>query len=190
MPDLEHLTAFEHPEDHQGRDDHEDKGEDPGPGRGAEPPEVDVHSEEAGYQGRRHEHQGHEGEHLHDLVLVEVDDTEDCVLQIFKTLKAEVGVIDERGDVLQEHIQTGLILLRIVRALENTGDNPLLVDDVLTDEHRILLQEVDVDEEFLADVFSHTHLTVVLVDLLRHELHHVGIEVDTLFEDSEEDDVT
>ena len=57
MPDLEHLTAFEHPEDHQGGDDHEDKGEDPGPGRGAEPPEAHVHSEEAGYQGRRHEHQ-------------------------------------------------------------------------------------------------------------------------------------
>ena len=57
MPDLEHLTAFEHPEDHQGRDNHEDKGENPGPGRGAEPPEAHVHSEEAGYQGRRHEHQ-------------------------------------------------------------------------------------------------------------------------------------
>ena len=83
-----------------------------------------------------------------------------------------------------------MILLWIVCTLEDAGDNSLLVDDVLTDEHRILLQEVDVDEEFLADVFSHTHLAVVLVDLLRHELHHVGIEVDTLFEDSEEDDVT
>ena len=79
-----------------------------------------------------------------------------------------------------------MILLRIFRALEDARDNPLLVYDVLTDEHCVLLEEVDVDEEFFTDVFSDAHLPVVLIDLLRHELHHVGIKVDTLFQDAEE----
>ncbi len=65
-----------------------------------EPAETDVHSEKAGYEGRRHEHEGHEGEHLHDLVLVEVDDTEDGILQILQTLETEVGMVDQGGDVL------------------------------------------------------------------------------------------
>ena len=61
-----------------------------------EPSELDVHAEEAGNQGRRHEHEGHKGENLHDLVLVEVDDTENCILQVFQTLKTEVSVVDKR----------------------------------------------------------------------------------------------
>ena len=131
-----------------------------------EPSELDVHAEEAGNQGRRHEHEGDKGEYLHDLVLVQVDDTENCVLQVFETLEAEVGVVDEGGYVLEKHIQPRTVFCRIVRALENAGYDPLLVYDVLTDEHGVFLQDVDVDEEFLADILSHAHLSVVLVDFL------------------------
>lgn len=59
------------------------------------PAELHIHSEEAGNESRRHEHQRHKGEHFHDLVLVEIDDTENSILQIFKSFKTEIGMIDE-----------------------------------------------------------------------------------------------
>ena len=60
-----------------------------------EPSELHVHSEEAGDQGRRHKHQRYKGEHLHYLVLVEVDDTENSILQVLKPFKAEIRMIDQ-----------------------------------------------------------------------------------------------
>ena len=92
---LEHLTALEYPEDHQGRKNHKKQGYHPSPCSCSYPSELDIHTKEAGNQGRRHEHQGHKGKHLHDLVLVEVDDTEHSVLQILKSLETEVGVVDK-----------------------------------------------------------------------------------------------
>ena len=92
---LEHPPLLEHPEDDHERDDHEGQYHEPGPpGVSEEPSELHIHTEEAGYQGRRHEHQGDEGEDLHDLVLVEVDDTQNGILKIFKTFEAEIGMID------------------------------------------------------------------------------------------------
>ena len=71
-----------------------------------EPSELNVHTKEARDESRRHEHQRHKGKHLHDLVLIEVDDTEHSVLEILKSLETEVGVIDKRRDVLEENVQS------------------------------------------------------------------------------------
>lgn len=71
-------------------------------------------------------------------------------------------------------------------ALEDRRDHTLLVDNVLANEHRIVLQLIDIDKEFLADILSQVDLLVVLSDFLRDELDHIGIEVDTLLNDAEE----
>ena len=106
LQESEHSSSLEDPEDNDDRDHHQYKDKSPHPRRAAqEITEADVHTEEAGYQGRRHEHEGHEGEHLHDLVLIEVDDTEDCVLEVLQTLEAEVGMVDKRRDIFEEDIQ-------------------------------------------------------------------------------------
>ena len=92
----EHSPSLEHPEDGDNGNHHHNEDKSPYPRRVAEEvSETDVHTEEARDQGRRHKHQGYEGEHLHNLVLVQVDDTEDCVLKVLETLKTEVGVVDE-----------------------------------------------------------------------------------------------
>ena len=52
-----------------------------------------VHSVETGHQCRRHEKQRHKGEDFHDFVLVQVDDTDDGVLEKLYTLKTEIGMI-------------------------------------------------------------------------------------------------
>ena len=83
-----------------------------------------------------------------------------------------------------------MIFLRIVCTLEDAGNNSLLIDDILTDEHCVVLQLIDIDEEFLTDIFTEADLLVVLSNLLRHELHHVGIEVDTVFQNTEESHMT
>ena len=149
-----------------------------------EPAELDVHSEEAGDQGRRHEHERHEGEHLHDLVLVEVDDTDHSILQILKSFETEIRMIDKGGDVSEHHIELAVKGIRELLAFKDGRDHSLLVDDVLADEHGIVLKLIDVDEELLADILSQIDLLVVLGDLLGDELDHIGIKVDTLFQNA------
>jgi len=188
---LEHLPALEDPEDDADGDAHEDKNDEPGPvGVADEPSELDVHAEETGDEGRRHEHEGHKGEDLHDLVLVEIDDTENGVLQVFKTLEAEVGMIDQRRNVFQKDIQTRTVLRRIVGTFENAGYNPLLVNDILTDEHGVFLQDVDVDKELFTDIFTDADLSVVLIDFLGDKFDHVCIKVNTVFQDAQEGHMT
>ena len=117
---LEHPSLLEHPEDEHEGDDHEGENHEPGPaGMTEEPAELDIHSEETGNQGRRHEQKGHEGKDLHDLVLIEVDDTQNSVLEIFKTFETEIGMIDQGRNVLEKHIQFRMILDRIFLALDD-----------------------------------------------------------------------
>ena len=68
--------------------------------------------------------------------------------------------------------------------------NRLLVDDVLPYEHGVLLQLVYVQKEFLVDVFAEAHLAVELLDLLGHELYHIRIQVNSLLEYADEDDIS
>ena len=93
---LEHPALLENPEDYGKGNDHQSHDHNPCPTRAAEETsELDIHTEEAGNQGRRHQEQGDQSEDLHDLVLVEVDDTENSVLQVLETLEAEVGMVDK-----------------------------------------------------------------------------------------------
>ena len=60
---LEHITSLEYPEDEADRHYHKNEYDRPHPSRIAyKPSEGYVHSEEAGDEGRRHEHEGHKGE--------------------------------------------------------------------------------------------------------------------------------
>ena len=93
---LEHPALLEYPEDHGKGNHHQSHDHDPCPTRAAEETsELDIHTEEAGNQGRRHKHQRYQGKHLHDLVLIEVDDTEYSILKVLKSLETEVCVIDK-----------------------------------------------------------------------------------------------
>ena len=71
-----------------------------------EPSELDIHTEKARDKCRRHEHQGYQSEHFHDLVLVEVDDTDYSVLEVFKSLETEIRVIDQRRNILPNIIRS------------------------------------------------------------------------------------
>ena len=91
---LEHSAFFENPEDQDQRNQHKTKYDHPSPSRGAyEVSEGYVHTEETGYQRRRHEKKRNESKDLHDLVLVKVDDTENSILKILKAFETEVCVV-------------------------------------------------------------------------------------------------
>ena len=62
--------------------------------------QVDIHAVDGGYESRRHQEEGHEGEDLHDAVLFEVDQTDYCVLEVVQTLEAEIGMVEQGDDVL------------------------------------------------------------------------------------------
>ncbi len=95
-------------------------------------------------------------------------------------------MLDQGGDILQNHGETRLQFRGILVALEQVGEQPLLVHDVLPDPHRVLLQLVDVQEEVLVDVLLLVDPLAVLRDLLAHKLDHIRIQVDTLVHDARE----
>ena len=87
---------LEYPEDYRKGHHHEHKYYEPHPERISDKPsEIDIHTEEAGDESRWHEQQRDKSEDLHDLILIEVDDTEHCILKILETLKTEVSVVDK-----------------------------------------------------------------------------------------------
>lgn len=70
-------------------------------------PEAHIHAEEAGYEGRGHEHKRDQGKDLHNLVLVQVDDTDDGILEIFETLETEIGMINQEEMSLSSTLNLG-----------------------------------------------------------------------------------
>lgn len=184
----EHLLTTEEIDDDTYRQEHDTTDDDPSPGLVHER-KRHVHSVEARNQSRRHQKHRHKGEDLHDAVLIEIDETDNGVLEIFKSLEAEIRVVDQRCDVLENDGEAGLEFRRIFVALHQVADESLLVDDILADSHRVLLKLIDVDEEFFVDVLLLIDPLAELSDLLAHELNHVGIEVDTLVHDCCEDGI-
>ncbi len=58
-----------------------------------------VHAIDAGDEGGGHKDYGHDRKDLDDLVLLNIDKTEECVLQVLKALRAELGVLQKGRDV-------------------------------------------------------------------------------------------
>ena len=77
-----------------------------------------IHAIETRNECSRHEQHAYHGEYLHDAVLVEVDQTKDRILQVLKPFEVEIGVVDKRGDVLEQDIEPGLERGGIPLALE------------------------------------------------------------------------
>ena len=48
-------------------------------------------------------------------------------------------MVDERTDILQQHIQFGIVNIRCAPALQKIGNQTLFIHDILADEHCILL---------------------------------------------------
>ena len=96
-------------------------------------------------------------------------------------------MVDQGRDILQEHVQAGIQRLRHLGAAHEVGNQALLIHDILADHHRVLLELGDIDQEFLVDVLLLVDALRVLGDLLREELDHIRIQVDTLVQDRGED---
>ena len=120
FPPSEHLTTLEYPENDKCRSYHKQEGYNPRPTGCSKPSELNIHTKETSDQSRWHQHEGHKGKHLHDLVLIEIDDTENSILEILESLETEVRMIDQGRYVLEEDIQPVMVFLRIFRTLENT----------------------------------------------------------------------
>ena len=93
-------------------------------------------------------------------------------------------MVDQRRDVLEQDTQLAVDHVGGLVGTEDARDHALLIDDVLAHQHRVFLELVDVEEEFLVDVFAQAHAAAVLADFLRHQLDHVGVEVDPVLQDA------
>ena len=62
-------------------------------------------------------------------------------------------MVDERTYILKDHVQLGVVLVGGTPALEKVRNKTLLIHYVLANEHCILLQLVDIQEEILVDIF-------------------------------------
>ena len=160
---LQHFATLEDKEYNHKRNHHQRDNDDPIPLRVAgNHRQGNIHSIEGSNERRGHQKKRDEGEYLHYLVLVEVDETDDGVLEILKTVKTEIGVVHEGGNVLEHDVQLVLDALGTFLRLQYAGNHALLVHYTLPKDYRILLQTVDIEEEFLIDILAEANLFVVL----------------------------
>ena len=151
---------------------------------------VEVHTIHTGNERRRKEDYVDNGENLDDFVLLDVNKTEEGVLEILETVERETGVLDEGVDVLDDDGELGLCLRWEELALQHIGTYATFVDDILTDEHRFFLQLFDGDEDVVADVIVVFQLIREYGDFTCHILDEVGIVLNSGFEQCDEHVVT
>ena len=151
---------------------------------------VKVHTIHTGDERRRKEDYVDNGENLDDFVLLDVNKTEEGVLEILETVERETGMLNEGVDVLNDDGELGLCLGWEELALQHIGTHATFVDDVLTDEHRFFLQLFDGDEDVVADVVVVFQLIREHGDFACHILDEVGIVLNSGFEQGDEHMVT
>ena len=88
-------------------------------------------------------------------------------------------MVDQRVDVLDHQLQLRINVVREAFAAQDAGQDALAVEDVLSDQHRVLLQMADARKHLLVDRVAQTDLLAQRRDVLRQRLDQVGIEVDT-----------
>ena len=161
--DLQHFLFSENIPERKCQDYHQKKYPEPGPTVLVKR-QGHIHSIETCHEGCRHYEQCDHGKDLHDLILVQIDDSQHRILQILKPFKGEVNMVYQGGDVLYEHIQLfpEFRVLGAAAALYEVGEQPLLVHHVGPDHHSILLQLVYVQQEFFVDVFLLVYPLTVL----------------------------
>ena len=136
---------------------------------------VEVHTIHTGDERRRKEDYIDNGENLDDFVLLDVNKTEEGVLEILETVEREAGVLDEGVDVLDDDGELGFGFGWEELALQHVGTYTAFVDDVLTDEHGFLLQLFDGDEDVVAGIVVVFQLIREHGDFACHILNEVGI---------------
>nr|DAO23870.1 MAG TPA: hypothetical protein [Caudoviricetes sp.] len=146
-----------------------------------------VHAVDAGDQGRGHEDHGGHREDLDDLILLDVDEPQRGVLDVVQTLETEIGVVDERIDVLDHQLQPRIDVVGEALAAQDAREHTLPVEDVFAQQHGALLQGVDAVDHLLVDRIFRVHVLAQRGDLLGDQLDHVGVEVDAHLEQRDED---
>lgn len=84
---------------------------------------VEVHAIHARYQCGRQEYNAHDGENFDDFVLLDIDQTKECVLQIFEAVERKARVFEKRIDVLDDDGQfvfTSVGNISLLSILEQT----------------------------------------------------------------------
>lgn len=148
---------------------------------------LEVHAVDRGDERRGHEDHGSHREDLDDAVLLDVDQTQRGVLDVVQSLKAEVGVVDQRINILDHQLQTRVDIVRETLRAEDARQHALAVEDVLAQEHRALLQGADPVQHLLVDRILRVHVLRQGRNLLGDQLHEIGVEVDTHLQQRDEE---
>ena len=115
---------------------------------------VEVHTVHAGNQCRWQEYHIHHGEYLDNLVLLDINKTEEGILEVVQTVKTKTCVIEQRIDILDNHCEAWLQFCWEEIALEEVANHTLFIHDVLTDNCDFFLKVFDLDNEAEFEQFA------------------------------------
>ena len=141
--------------------------------------EIEVHTVHTGNQSRWQEYHIHHREDLDDLVLLDVNKTEESILQVVETIETKTRVFEQRIDILDNHRQTRLQLRREEIALEEVANHTLFIHDVLTDNGDFFLKILDLDQYLFVHLVGSVDLTRKLGDEIGSILDHIRVFFDT-----------
>ena len=150
----------------------------------------EVHTINTRNERRRHENHCRNREDLYNLVLLDIDQTQSRILDIVQSLKTEIGMVDQRIHILDHQLQPRIDIIRESYASQNTRQHSLTVKNILSQQHRTLLQPVDTAENLLVDRILTVHVAAERRYLTGNKLDHVGIIVDSHLQQGDEDMIT
>ena len=152
--------------------------------------DVEVHTVDARNQCWRHENDRDDGKYLDDFVLLDVNQTEERVLEILQPLKREVRVFKHGVNVLDDDAELFVGLAGELRAFKHRGNHALLVNDVFAEHHRRFLKAGNAQEELCVGLLGDAQGFSNEGDLAGDILNKVGVSVNARFEKIHEDGET
>ena len=148
---------------------------------------MEIHAVDTRHERRGHEDHGRHRKDLDDLVLLDVDEPQRGVLDIVQTLEAEIGMVDERVDVLDHQLQARIDVVGETLRAQDARQDALTVEDILAQQHRALQQGVDAVDHLLVDRVLRIDVLRQGCDLFGDHLHQVGVVVDAHLQQRDEE---
>ena len=113
--------------------------------------------------------------HSSDLVLLDVNKTEESILQVVQTIETKTRVFEQRIDILDDHREARLELCWEEIALEEVANHALFIHNILTDNGDFFLKILDLDQYLFIHLVGGVDFTRKFGDEVGSILDHIRI---------------
>jgi hypothetical protein len=108
-----------------------------------------VHPVNTGNECRRHKDNSNDGKDLDNLVLLDVDKTKECILEIFQPLRTELRVLEEVRNITYDNSQSLIAKPVEFWYPDQRANDSLFFRNSLMQDHNVFLELRNAEEQVL-----------------------------------------